>query len=186
MIEQGLVRRPPVTRAPPRRLWCASSLPDGQELTARFSSRRQLFNGWVYLVGRPVHSKSLDGAVEASEYRARVRAFDGCLASRTTPFRPSAAAAFAGTRGPGPRQPSGWVTVSAGGSRGAGSRTVLHAQDCVEAPPPVHVLSLEEALNVAERPATRLCVLCCAAQELKPMLRGFDHIGAKLNLHPFE
>ncbi|WP_308354081.1 DUF6233 domain-containing protein [Streptomyces sp. NP-1717] len=76
--------------------------------------------------------------------------------------------------------------MSAGGSRGAGSRTVLHAQDCVEAPPPVHVLSLEEALNVAERPATRLCVLCCAAQELKPMLRGFDHIGAKLNLHPFE
>lgn len=75
----------------------------------------------------------------------------------------------------GPCRPSGWVTVSAGGSRGARSRTVLHARDCAEAAPPIHVLSLEEALDLAERPATRLCVLCGAAQELEPLLRGFDH-----------
>ncbi|MEU0698154.1 DUF6233 domain-containing protein [Streptomyces niveus] len=136
-------------------------LPDGQELTARLWSRRQLPDGWVYLVGLPVYSNGPDGAVEASEYRVWVRApehvrpvagisYDGVPTERLPPPPPVREAL-------GPRRQSGWVTVSAGGSRGAGSRTVLHARDCAEAPPPVHVLSLEEALDLAERPATRLC-----------------------------
>ncbi|MBB5925850.1 hypothetical protein FHS34_001304 [Streptomyces echinatus] len=31
-------------------------------------------------------------------------------------------------------------------------------------------------MNVAENPGTRLCTLCGCAQELTPMLSGFDHI----------
>jgi hypothetical protein len=31
-------------------------------------------------------------------------------------------------------------------------------------------------MDAAEHPGTRLCTLCGAAQELTPLLRGFDHI----------
>ncbi|MGW0537909.1 hypothetical protein [Streptomyces sp. NPDC003032] len=35
---------------------------------------------------------------------------------------------------------------------------------------------MEQTLNLAENPGTRLCTLCGRAQELTPMLNGFDHI----------
>ncbi|GGT30415.1 DUF6233 domain-containing protein [Streptomyces toxytricini] len=69
----------------------------------------------------------------------------------------------------GPRRPSGWVLQKAGGRGGA----LLHAVDCAEAPRITPLLSREPALDVAERPGTRLCSLCGAAQELDPVLRGF-------------
>ncbi|MEU8764618.1 DUF6233 domain-containing protein [Streptomyces sp. NPDC048659] len=69
----------------------------------------------------------------------------------------------------GERRPSGWVMR--GGTRGQGT---IHAPDCTEAPQGVATLSLEHALDLAERPAVRLCSLCGAAAELTPLLRGFD------------
>lgn len=54
---------------------------------------------------------------------------------------------------------------------------MLHAVDCTEAPQNAPLLRLERALDATERPGTRLCSLCGAAQELDPVLRGFDHIG---------
>ncbi|MGW4277692.1 DUF6233 domain-containing protein [Streptomyces seoulensis] len=69
---------------------------------------------------------------------------------------------------------SGWKLQKAGG-RGPGG-AVLHAVDCTEAPENALLLPLERALDVAEQPGTRLCSLLSAAQELVPVLRGFDHI----------
>lgn len=56
------------------------------------------------------------------------------------------------------------------------ARSVLHAPDCEEAPAGAPLLDVERALDVAEHPGTRLCTLCGAAQELTPLLRGFDLI----------
>ncbi|MFB7998789.1 DUF6233 domain-containing protein [Streptomyces sp. NPDC056002] len=53
---------------------------------------------------------------------------------------------------------------------------MLHAPDCEEAPQGAPLLGVEQALNVAENPGTQLCTLCGCAQELTPMLSGFDHI----------
>jgi hypothetical protein len=53
---------------------------------------------------------------------------------------------------------------------------VLHAPDCEEAPQGAPLLDVEHALNVAENPGTPLCTMCGCAQELTPMLSGFDHI----------
>ncbi len=53
---------------------------------------------------------------------------------------------------------------------------MLHAPDCKEAPPGAPLLGVEQALNVAEDLGTRLCTLCGCAQELTPLLNGFDHI----------
>ncbi|MFD5573785.1 DUF6233 domain-containing protein [Streptomyces cadmiisoli] len=46
---------------------------------------------------------------------------------------------------------------------------------CEEAPAGAPVLSLERALNVAEKPGVRLCSLCGVAGELDPVLKGFEH-----------
>ncbi|MFB6528693.1 DUF6233 domain-containing protein [Streptomyces sp. NPDC056399] len=43
-----------------------------------------------------------------------------------------------------------------------------------EAPKGAPRLSLDQALDVAERHGVRLCSLCGAAQELDPVMRGFD------------
>lgn len=75
----------------------------------------------------------------------------------------------------GERRPSGWVLAKACEGRGP-ARGVLHAPDCEEAPQGAPLLDVEHALNVAENPGTRLCTLCGCAQELTPMLSGFDHI----------
>jgi hypothetical protein len=74
----------------------------------------------------------------------------------------------------GERRPSGWVLQKLGDGRGP-SGGVLHAPDCDEAPQGALLLDVEHALDVAESPATRLCTLCGCAQELTPILRGFDH-----------
>ncbi|KMS67247.1 hypothetical protein ACM01_43555 [Streptomyces viridochromogenes] len=76
----------------------------------------------------------------------------------------------------GERRPSGWVLAKLRGERGP-DRGVLHAVDCDEAPQGAPLLDLEHALNVAESPAARLCNLCGCAQELSPLLKGFDHIA---------
>jgi hypothetical protein len=54
---------------------------------------------------------------------------------------------------------------------------VLHAPDCEEAPQGAPLLDVEHALNVAENPGRRQCSLCGCAQELTPMLSGFDLMG---------
>ncbi|WP_416238178.1 DUF6233 domain-containing protein [Streptomyces mutabilis] len=53
---------------------------------------------------------------------------------------------------------------------------VLHAPDCAEAPEGAPLLDVQRALDVAENPRTRLCTLCGCAQELTPLLSGFDYI----------
>ena len=152
-------------------------LPDGQEVTARLWARRETPRGWLYEVGLPAYRNTEDGDVEPAEYRVWVRApehvrpvdgvsYDAVPTERLPP--PSIREAL------GPRRPSGWVLQKAGG-RGPG-RAVLHAVDCEEAPQGTPLLPLERALDVAEQPGTRLCSLCGAAQELDPVLRGFDHI----------
>lgn len=52
----------------------------------------------------------------------------------------------------------------------------MHAPDCDEAPLGAPLLGVEQALDVAETPGTRLCALCGCARELAPMLSGCDHI----------
>ncbi|MEU1077962.1 MULTISPECIES: DUF6233 domain-containing protein [unclassified Streptomyces] len=154
-------------------------LPDGQELTARLWARRETPRGWLYEVGLPAYRNTADGDVQAAEYRVWVRApehvrpvdgvsYDAVPTERLPP--PSTVREVLG-----PRRPSGWVLQKTGGGRGPG-RAVLHAVDCAEAPQGAPLLPLERALNVAEQLGTRLCSLCGAAQELDPVLRGFDHI----------
>ncbi|MFB7919195.1 DUF6233 domain-containing protein [Streptomyces sp. NPDC056061] len=76
-------------------------------------------------------------------------------------------------RGTCDQRPSGWVLQKLGGRRPG--QAVVHAVDCDEAPPGAPVLSLDRALDAAERPGVRLCTWCGAAAELAPVLRGFGH-----------
>ncbi|MFE6813538.1 DUF6233 domain-containing protein [Streptomyces sp. NPDC057675] len=73
----------------------------------------------------------------------------------------------------GPRRPSGWVLEKLGGRTGR-SQAVVHAADCGEAPTNAPRLTLDQELDAAARPGVRLCSICGAAQELHPVLRGFD------------
>jgi hypothetical protein len=122
----------------------------------------------------------LDGGVEAAEYRVWVRApehvrqvdgvdYDQVATERLKPPQQSVVHEVLGER-----RPSGWVLQKLGDGRGP-SGGVLHAPDCDEAPQGAPLLNLEHALDLAESPATRLCTLCGCAQELTPILRGFDH-----------
>ncbi|MFD8023700.1 DUF6233 domain-containing protein [Streptomyces lavendulae] len=74
----------------------------------------------------------------------------------------------------GPKRPAGWVLQPLPG-RGP-DRAIIHAVDCPDAPDQT-ALTWEQALDHAERPGVRLCVLCGAAHELTPLLHGFDTIG---------
>lgn len=74
----------------------------------------------------------------------------------------------------GPRRPTGWVLQTLDGPRGP-DRGVLHTPDCDEAPPDAPVLAVNQALDAAEKAGVRMCSLCGAAQELEPLLKGFDH-----------
>ncbi|MGW4186230.1 DUF6233 domain-containing protein [Streptomyces albidoflavus] len=153
-------------------------LPDGQKLTARLLARRETPRGWLYEVGLPAYSNTEDGDVQAAEYRVWVRApehvrpVDGVAYDAVPTERLPAPSAVREVLGP--RRPSGWVLQKVGGRRPGPA--VLHAVDCTDAPQNAPQLSLERALDVAERPSTRLCSLCGAAQELDPMLRGFEQI----------
>lgn len=73
----------------------------------------------------------------------------------------------------GPRRPTGWVLQTLDGPGGP-DRGVLHAPDCGEVPQGAPVLKVEQALDAAEKAGVRLCSLCGAAQELEPLLHGFD------------
>lgn len=75
----------------------------------------------------------------------------------------------------GEPRPSGWVLAKVREGRGR-ARGVLHAPDCENAPEGAPLLDVERALDVAQNPGTQLCTVCGCAQELTPMLHGFDHI----------
>ncbi|MFB8406037.1 DUF6233 domain-containing protein [Streptomyces sp. NPDC055912] len=152
-------------------------LPDGQEIVGRLYARRQLPEGWVYLVSIPVYRNTTDGHVEPVEYRMWLRpqdhlrpvegtSYDSVPTERLAP--PSLVEQTLG-----PRRPSGWVLEKLGGRHGR-SQAVLHAADCGEAPTDTPRLSLDQALDAAGRPGVRLCSLCGAAQKLDPVLQGFD------------
>ncbi|MFF2306084.1 DUF6233 domain-containing protein [Streptomyces sp. NPDC058128] len=152
-------------------------LPDGQEIVGRVYARRQLPEGWIYLVSISVYWNLSDGHVEPVEYRMWLRpqdhlrpvegvSYDSVPAERLEP--PSLVKQILG-----PRQPSGWFLEDLGGRTGR-SQAVVHAADCAEAPKDAPRLSLNQALDAAARPGIRLCSLCGAAQELDPDIRGFD------------
>jgi hypothetical protein len=120
--------------------------------------------------------------VEAAEYRVWVRApdhvrpVDGVDYDQvpTEPLAPASPASVV-REVLGERRPSGWVLAEVREGRGA-ARGVLHAPDCEEAPEGAPLLDVHRALDVAENPGTQLCTLCGCAQELRPLLSGFDHI----------
>ncbi|MEV8248416.1 DUF6233 domain-containing protein [Streptomyces rochei] len=56
------------------------------------------------------------------------------------------------------------------------ARGVLHAPDCEETPEGAWLLDVQRALDVADNPGTQQCTLRGCAQELTPLLNGFDHI----------
>jgi hypothetical protein len=124
----------------------------------------------------------LEGGVEAAEYRVWVRApehvrpVDGVDYDQVdTELLPKAPQSTA-REILGERRPSGWVLQKLRDDRGP-ARSVLHTPDCEEAPPGAPVLDVNRALDTAEHPGTRLCVLCGCAAELTPLLKGFDRIG---------
>ncbi|MFJ6994486.1 DUF6233 domain-containing protein [Streptomyces sp. NPDC003090] len=137
-----------------------------QEVVARLWRRPQTETGWVYLVGLPSYRDLEDGGVEAAEYRVWVRAPDH--------VRPVDGVDY--DQVPTEPLPSAPPTSVVREGRGP-ARGVLHASDCEEAPQDAPLLGVEQALNVAENPGTRLCTLCGCAQELTPLLRGFDQIS---------
>nr|WP_079055865.1 DUF6233 domain-containing protein [Streptomyces caeruleatus] len=154
-----------------------------QEIVARLWKRRQTQAGWCYLVGLPSYRVSEDGDVEAAEYRVWVRApehvrpvdgvdYDQVVTERLEPSPQSEVRDVLGER-----RPAGWVLQTVPGVRGPAAQAVLHARDCEEAPKDAPLLDWRRALDVAEKPTTRLCTLCGCAQELTPLLRGFDHIN---------
>lgn len=143
-----------------------------QEVVARLWKRRQTETGWFYLVGMPSYRVREDGEVEAAEYQVWVRApqhvrpvdgvdYDKVVAERLEPSQSAVREVL------GERRPSGWVLQKLGNGRGP-AQGVLHARDCEEAPKDAPLLDLDQALDVAENPATRLCTLCGCAQELTP------------------
>ncbi|MFD9428086.1 MULTISPECIES: DUF6233 domain-containing protein [unclassified Streptomyces] len=154
-----------------------------QEVVARLWRRRQTEAGWVYLVGLPSNRDLENGGVEAAEYRVWVRApehvrpVDGVDYDQVpTEPSPSAPPKSVVREVLGERRPSGWVLAKVREGRGP-AQGVLHAPDCEEAPQGAPLLDVLRALDVAQNPGTQLCTLCGCAQELTPMLRGFDHIG---------
>ncbi|MET7780423.1 DUF6233 domain-containing protein [Streptomyces mirabilis] len=153
-----------------------------QEVVARLWKRRQTKTGWLYLVGVPAYRDGEDGSVQAAEYRVWVRApghvrpvegvdYDQVVTERLERTPQSTAREVLGER-----RPSGWVLQKLRDGRGP-AQGVLHTPDCGEAPQDAPRLDMERALDVAENPSTRLCTLCGCAQELTPLLRGFDHIA---------
>ncbi|MEU3955223.1 DUF6233 domain-containing protein [Streptomyces achromogenes] len=153
-------------------------LPGDQEVVARLWSRRQVPDGWRYEVGLPTYRNGPGDTVEPAEYRVWVRApdhvrpVDGVAYDQVpTEYLPKPSLV---EQALGPSRPSGWVMAKAGG-RGPGRGGVVHAVDCDEAPAGAQVLTLERALDVAQQPGVRLCSLCGAAQELDPVLKGFEH-----------
>ncbi|MFI6055445.1 DUF6233 domain-containing protein [Streptomyces violascens] len=149
--------------------------PGGQEQTGVLHARHQVPGNWLYLIGVTLWNANERGEIERVEYRTwveaplHVRPVDGVsydvvptkVLPPPLPVEPTG-------------RPTGWVLQRLAG-RGP-VRGVVHAPDCEEAPAGAPVLALPQALDAAEHPGTRLCALCGAAQELEPLLNGFDHI----------
>lgn len=152
-----------------------------QEIVARLWKRQQTETGWAYLVGLPSYRVREDGGVEAAEYRVwvsapeHVRPVEGVDYDQVVTEKLERSPQSAVREVLGERRPSGWVLQKVSGGRGP-AQGVLHARDCEEAPKDAPLLDWKRALDLAENPATRLCTLCGCAQELTPLLRGFDHI----------
>ncbi|MES9553824.1 MULTISPECIES: hypothetical protein [unclassified Streptomyces] len=153
-----------------------------QGVVARLWRRRQTETGWVYLVGLPSYRDLEDGGVEAAEYRVWVRApdhmrpVDGVDYDQvpTEPLPPAPRKSVV-REVLGKRRPSGWVLAKVREGRGP-ARAVLHAPDCGRHPRARRCSMCSAPLDVAENPGTQLCTLCECAQELTPLLHGFDHI----------
>ncbi|MFE7442407.1 DUF6233 domain-containing protein [Streptomyces chartreusis] len=152
--------------------------PGEQEVVGRLHKRQQTAGGWLYKVSVPAWSNTQDGRVEPAWYTvwvqapAHVRPVDGVSYDDVPTERlpkPSAVREMLG-----PRRPTGWVLQRLDGQRGP-DRGVIHAPDCDEAPQGAPALTVETALDAAEKAGVRLCALCGAASELGPLLRGFDH-----------
>ncbi|MFG2800588.1 DUF6233 domain-containing protein [Streptomyces pseudovenezuelae] len=152
-------------------------LPDKQEVVGCLHERRQTPDGWLYKVSVPAW-RNEDGRVEPAWYTVwvqaptHVRPVDGVSYDHVPTERLPQPSAVRKTLGP--RRPTGWVLQRLDGQRGS-DRGVLHAPDCDEAPHGAPVLPVERALDAAEKAGVRLCTLCGAAQELEPLLHGFDH-----------
>ncbi|MEU9274889.1 DUF6233 domain-containing protein [Streptomyces sp. NPDC048341] len=152
-------------------------LPDKQEVVGCLHERRQTSDGWLYKVSVPAW-RNEDGRVEPAWYTVwvqaptHVRPVDGVSYGHVATERLPQPSVVRKTLGP--RRPTGWVLQRLDGQRGA-DRGVLHAPDCDEAPQGAPVLPVERALDAAEKAGVRLCTLCGAAQELEPLLHGFDH-----------
>ncbi|MEV5950375.1 DUF6233 domain-containing protein [Streptomyces sp. NPDC051993] len=168
MTEQDPFEPPPVTV-----IW-----PDGQEQNGVLHARHQVPGSWLFLVAVTLWHANDEGLVEPVVYRTWVEApahvrpvegasYDSVPTRRLPPSAPPLPVSD-------PERPRGWVVQRLPGPGSA--RGILHAPDCTEAPPGVPTLSLNTALDTAEKPGTRLCTLCSAAGELDPILRGFDHI----------
>ncbi|WP_439794863.1 DUF6233 domain-containing protein [Streptomyces agglomeratus] len=170
MAHRGTTREPTRQRASP-----------GPEPHRALAQGRLRLSAPEYRTPEVLPLHQLDGGVEAAEYRVWVRApdhvrpVDGVdydqVATEHLPPAPTSVVREV----LGERRPSGWVLAKVREGRGT-ARGVLHAPDCEEAPQGAPLLGVEQALNVAENPGTRLCTLCGCAQELTPMLSGFDHI----------
>ncbi|WSG29031.1 DUF6233 domain-containing protein [Streptomyces europaeiscabiei] len=151
-----------------------------QEVVARLWRRRQTETGWVYLVGLPSYRNLEDGGVEAAEYRGWVRApdhvrpVDGVDYDQVVTEKLERSPQSVVHEVLGERRPSGWVLAKLRDGPGP-AHSVLHAPDCEEAPAGAPLLEVDRALDAAEHPGTRLCTLSEPAQELTPMIRGFDH-----------
>ncbi|MFE5948172.1 DUF6233 domain-containing protein [Streptomyces sp. NPDC056480] len=147
-------------------------LPDGeQEVVGRLYARKQLPDGWVYLVSIPVYRNTGDGGVEPAEYRMWLRPQDHLHPVEGTSYDAVPIERLESSslveRVQGARRPSGWVLQDLGGRRGR-SQAAVHTVDCAEAPQSAPLLSLDQALAAAARPGVRLCSLCGTAQELDP------------------
>ncbi|MGW6796634.1 DUF6233 domain-containing protein [Streptomyces chartreusis] len=152
-----------------------------QEVLARLWARRQIENGWLYLVGLPSYRCDENGRVEAAEYRTWVRApehvrpvdgvdYDQVLTEKLKPSSQTAVREVLGAR-----RPSGWAVQQLRDAPDP-ARSALHAPDCEEAPKDAPMLDLDHARDLAEKPTTRLCALCGCAQELTPLVEGFGRI----------
>ena len=152
--------------------------PDGQKQTAQLLVRQQTPDGWVFQVAVKLWHANARGQIEPVTFRTwvespeQVRPVEGIdyskVETRKLPPRLPL---------PDPGRPRGWVLQRLD-QRGRGpAQGVIHAPDCKEAPPNAPALTLDQALDNAQKPGTRLCSLCGAAGELDPMIRGFDHIN---------
>ncbi|MET9914321.1 DUF6233 domain-containing protein [Streptomyces sp. NPDC006476] len=154
-----------------------------QEVVARLWMRQQTPTGWLYQVGLPAYRNSEDGGVETVEYRVWVRApehvrpVDGVDYDQVDTERLEKTPQSTAREVLGERRPSGWVLQKLRDDHPGPDRSVLHTPDCEDAPHGAPLLDLNRALDAAQHPGIRLCVLCGCAQELRPLLKGFDHPG---------